>query len=271
MTDVDKTRDQLIRQLDGMRKRVAELECAASDLNWAKDIINAQSTIEEFLADSSEDASQADEVHKEREERFAKAFLQNSVPMAISTINEGRYVDVSDAFLTLMGLPRDEVIGNTSTGVGFITPEKRASVLGEFTKNGRVENLELQIRTKGGEIRCGLFNSTKIQIGQEDYLLTVVTDITKRKQAEEALRASEDLFRRMTNNLPGAVYQFFARPNREMGLYYVSESAFDLLGIEGELKHFFPLYVDGVVPEDREPFLHRSGRLPVPFVSGIMR
>ncbi len=113
----------------------------------------------------------------------------------------------------------------------------------------------MQVCTKGGEFRYGLFNSTKIQIGQDEYLLTVVTDITQQKQAEESLRMSEDRFRRMTNNLPGAVYQFYARPNGEMGLYFLSERAFELLGLENELQNFFPLVTSCIVPEDREAFL----------------
>jgi PAS domain S-box-containing protein len=255
MTDVENTRDQLIKQLDDLRKRVAELESAASELNWAKDSSNAQTITDRPDLESTEGIPQEDILHKESEKMFAKALLQNSVPMAISTIKEGRYVDVSDAFLDLMGLSRDEIIGNTSTGVGFITPEQRSVVLSEFTKNGRVVNLELQVRTKGGESKSGLFNSTKIRIGQEDYLLTVVTDITQQKQTEESLRISEDLLRSMTNNLPGAVYQFYARTNGEMGVYYVSERAFKLLGIESELQNFLPHAIVCVVPEDREAFL----------------
>lgn len=255
MKDVEKTRDQLVKQLEDMRKRVAELEVEASELNWAKDIINADPAADRQCPQEDEEAPPSAEDSREREEKFAKAFLQNSVPMAISTVKEGRYIDVSDAFLELMGLSREEVVGNTSTGVGFITPEQRAIVLGEFAKHGRVENLELEVRTKGGEIRHGLFNSSRITIGNEDVLLTVVTDITKRKHTEEALRASENLFRRMTNNLPGAVYQFYVGPNQEMGLYFVSEGAADLLGIQSDPQHFFPLFLERVLQEDREPLL----------------
>jgi PAS domain S-box-containing protein len=148
--------------------------------------------------------NKANESLKIIENKFAKAFLQNSVPMAISTIKDGRYIDVSDAFLTLMGLSRDEVIGNTSTGIGFITAEQRSIVLSELEKKGRVENLELQVRTKGSELRCGLFNSTKITIANEDHLLTVVTDITDRNQAQEALKASEAKYRRLHDTMRDA-------------------------------------------------------------------
>ena len=62
-------------------------------------------------------------------EKFTKAFLQNSIPMTITTVKEGRFFDVSDAFLQLVGLKRHEVIGHTSREAGFITEEQRAFFL----------------------------------------------------------------------------------------------------------------------------------------------
>ncbi len=170
----------------------------------------------------------ANEPLKIIENKFAKAFFQNSVPMAISTMKDGRYIDVSDAFLDLMGLLRHEVIGNTSTGIGFITPEQRSIVLNEVEKKGRVENLELQVRTKAGELRYGLFNSTRITIEDEEHLLTVVTDITDRNQAQEALKASEAKYRRLHDTMRDA----FVCVDMEGTINEFNEAYWKMLGYE---------------------------------------
>lgn len=163
-------------ELSMYRKRLEDLvEERTSDL--AK--INSQLVIE------LTERKRAEEALKESEERFAKAFLKNSIPMAITTIKEGRYIDVNEAFLKTMGLKRDEIVGNTSTGIGYITREQRSVFLNEFKKKGCVENLELMVRTKRKELRYGLFNTTKINLANNDYLLTVVTDITERKLGEQ--------------------------------------------------------------------------------------
>ncbi|MDQ5985016.1 MAG: hypothetical protein CSYNP_00720 [Syntrophus sp. SKADARSKE-3] len=134
------------------------------------------------------------------EKKFATAFLKNAVPAAITTVKDGRYIEVSEAFLKLMGMKRSEIVGNTSTGIGFITPEQRQIVLDEFSRKGSIENLELQIRTKGGEQRYGLFNSVMIPIDGENHLLTMVTDITDQKRIEAELRQSEIKYRTIVEN-----------------------------------------------------------------------
>ena len=86
---------------------------------------------------------------KVNSEIFTQAFLQNSIPTGITTLKEGRFVDVSDAFLNIMGRKRNEVIGHTSIEMGFIKAEQRVHFLDELNKRGRVENLEMEVTTKG--------------------------------------------------------------------------------------------------------------------------
>src|SRR5512136_3333187 len=116
MKDEAKTKRQLISELKELRQDVAALQSVKEKLDQVKESL----------------------------QKFTKAFMKNSVPMFITTLKEGRFVEVSEVFLKLMGLERDKVIGNTSTGIGFITEEQRAMVLKELHKKGRVENLELQ-------------------------------------------------------------------------------------------------------------------------------
>jgi PAS domain S-box-containing protein len=80
-------------------------------------------------------------------------------------------------------------------------------------------------------------------------------DITERKKAEADLKRSEERFRGIANNLPGGVYQFFARTSGEMGLNYISENAMALLGLPDDQPNFFANLTACIAPEDRDRFL----------------
>ncbi len=178
MKDESKTKKQLISELDELRRQLAHV----------------QSSAEEF------------QQLKESNEKFVKAFLQNSIPMDITLLRSGRYVDVSEALLIFMGRRRDEVIGNTATSLELITEEQKSIFLNELNSKGRVENLELQVKTKGGELRDGLFNAVMMTLNNEKYLLTVMADITDRKRAEKTLHESEEKSRALTESTSMGIY-----------------------------------------------------------------
>jgi PAS domain S-box-containing protein len=137
-------------------------------------------------------ADDATKIAEFEEEKFAEFFLKSPIPMAITAMKDGRFVDVNEAFAKVMSRQREELMDNTSIDAGYITAEQRAIFLDEYRRKGFVENLELQIRVKGGDLRDGLFNSLKVTIGKEKFFLTQVTDITERKLAEAKLKQTLD-------------------------------------------------------------------------------
>ena len=69
--------------------------------------------------DANADRQQAEESLRQSDERFSKAFRASPIPICISTLKEGRYLDVNDSFLQLLGFNREEVIGHTSLELGI--------------------------------------------------------------------------------------------------------------------------------------------------------
>jgi len=62
-------------------------------------------------------------------------------------------------------------------------------------EQGGVRDFETKFRNKSGEIGDLLVSAEVIDLAGEQYLLSLMQDITDRKLAEEALRASEDKFK----------------------------------------------------------------------------
>ncbi|MEI7481970.1 MAG: PAS domain S-box protein [Elusimicrobiota bacterium] len=128
------------------------------------------------------------------EEKFSKAFHSNSALMAISNIDDGRFMDVNQAFLKTLGFSRDEVIGKTSAELQlFSGAEKRGELVEKIKQGKTVQDIEIVVRTKDGSLKDGLFSADVVYIGKDRCLLTVMVDITKLKQADRALKETAEI------------------------------------------------------------------------------
>ena len=131
---------------------------------------------------------------RESEERFSKAFHSSPASMAISRLEDGRILDVNEAFVRVSGFSRDELIGMSSLDIGiWINSDDQRQLTERLRRDGFLRHLEKEFRTRSGKVRHGLFNVELVSIGQEVCLLTLVLDITRRTEAEAALRRSQSV------------------------------------------------------------------------------
>jgi PAS domain S-box-containing protein len=84
------------------------------------------------------------------------------------------------------GFSREELLGRTTVEMGIVkTARFRERILESLKENQTVKNLELEFYTRSGRKVDALLFGDKVEIGSQTCLLSVITDITKRKQAEE--------------------------------------------------------------------------------------
>lgn len=134
----------------------------------------------------------AEKALRESEEKFAKSFRATPSVLSISTIAEGRYIEVNETFERVTGYLREEAIGRSSLELNiWETPEERERFLQELREKGKVRDLESRFRNKSGRLIMGLLSAEIIEIRGEQCLLILVNDITARKLAEKALKVSE--------------------------------------------------------------------------------
>ena len=130
---------------------------------------------------------------QEAKQRFERLFNNNPCSLALTTLPERVFVEVNDAFLKTLGYAREEVIGNTSSGLHvFVNEGQQAELTRQLADEGRINDFELQVRRKDGTILDGLFSGETVNSQGHKYLMTVMIDITARKRTEaELARLSE--------------------------------------------------------------------------------
>ncbi len=138
----------------------------------------------------------AEESLRESEERFTKAFRSIPDALVISRLEDGKIIEANESWRKVFGYSREEVIGKSSLDLNlFADPVDRQRAIAVLREQGFVRDFELQIRQKSGTVRTAILSIELLEIQDEQYMLTVVQDITERKQVEEKLRASEEQFR----------------------------------------------------------------------------
>ena len=110
-------------------------------------------------------------------------------PMAITDFDNGRIIDVNKAFAAWSGYSRDELIGHTTTELGFwFDDESRKTVLRELKEAGFFTDIEIELRRKGDETRQIVFSGRLIEMDGKKWFLSVARDISGQKKSEEELR-----------------------------------------------------------------------------------
>ena len=151
------------------------------------------------------DRVRAEEALRESDRRFLVAFHANPLPMSITDLPDGRHLEVNEAAVRHSGYARDEMLGRTKPELGFwVAPEQRDRLIDLLREHGRVRDLEVTFRTKGGEERDLLVNSETITFGGRPAVLSVSIDITDRKLMEAQSRARRDEAERLAQALGAA-------------------------------------------------------------------
>ncbi len=127
------------------------------------------------------------------EDRFAKAFRTSPDSFIISSLADGRYIEVNDGFLHITGYAREEVIGRSAIELKvWDDPLEREEFVRLLQRDGHVHNYEATYRTRHGQVGVSLLSAEIIELDGEACLLAISRDITDRKQAEAALKAAYD-------------------------------------------------------------------------------
>ena len=144
---------------------------------------------------------------RESEEKFAAAFRASPDLMIITRLNDGLLLEVNEGFTRLLGYERSETVGRTDLELSlWADPQARAAFVTSLEGCGETGEFETTLRRKDGTLITGVYSARTMELQGETCVLSVVHDLTERKEAEHAVRRSEAQLRTLIDTLPDLVW-----------------------------------------------------------------
>jgi PAS domain S-box-containing protein len=161
-----------------------------------------------FLAASinNSEAKRAQHAVQQSEEKFSKVFRLSPIPLSLSRVKDGLFLDVNESFEEVYGFTKDEVVGRTAPDIGLWTPSDHEDIVRALRSKEGIHNRECQIRSKNGIRRAGLISVEVVEIDDQPCALISTVDITALKQVQEALLSEKTLSDAVFGTLPGVLF-----------------------------------------------------------------
>ena len=173
MTDEQKTKEQLIAEVATLREQLA-----------------------------GQPARGATGSLFEREGRFPLAVQTNPDTIVLTRLADGQILDVNEGFVRNTGYSREEVAGKSTRDLMmWVNAAERELFIQTLRDKGECRNFEATFRESANRIITGRVSAQIIDVDGEAAVFSIVRDISDLKQAQEALRESEEHFRAVVESL----------------------------------------------------------------------
>lgn len=195
---------------------------------------------------------------KESENLFRTVFETIPDSIIVSRLQDNTIVDVNNGFLELTGFSKNDVIGQTALDLTLWEDnEKRDRFVSILESRRYVHNFESRFQMKDGNVKTALLSVNAIELKGEPHFITVARNVSELKEAEMAMRESEERFRGLFESAADKIYLL----DLEGRILVSNPAATELLGYsETEMRGCrLANFVD---PASRDYFDHAFSGLP---------
>jgi PAS domain S-box-containing protein len=245
----------------GIARNITDQKIAEKKLRQAYDELEnrvTQRTLEltqanQVLRLEIAERQQAEQALRESEEMY-RTLVETSPDVIATTDLEGRIIQLSSSKPEFIGLTSKELAG--LDGFAFIAPEdqERARIIFQkILSEGSVRNIDYQIVREDGthlviELNAALVKDSQ---GKPKFVIAAARDISDRKQSEEALRESEEMYKILAETSSDAIFTF----SLEGSPLYASPRALKMFGYQSFRDSIGLSGFGWVAPEDRDKAL----------------
>jgi PAS domain S-box-containing protein len=183
-----------------------------------------------------------------------KLFFDADIIGVVIASPTGEIIETNDYYLRMIGYTREEfnqgmVDWRAITPSEWLPADERA--IEELRERGACTPYEKEYVRRDGT-RVSIFLSDAMLPGPEEHIAAFAIDITERKQAEDALRASEEHHRLLVETLPvGVIVHSQGR------VVFANPASAAIIGASGPADIIGKPVIEFVHPKDREMALQR--------------
>jgi PAS domain S-box-containing protein len=124
-----------------------------------------------------ETLKESEQGRRASEERFQKVFRSAPVAMSVTSLAEGRFIEVNETFERRFGLTRKELLGRTSTELGFSEdPSGRTQLIDRIRGGGQVRGAIARVKLKSGLFQATRYSAELIDFDGQLCLLVATED-----------------------------------------------------------------------------------------------
>jgi len=138
-------------------------------------------------------SKQAEEALRESELKFRGLFDLSPQAIAVTEAETGILIDVNDAFCRLTKYNKEEVLGKTTTELGFYSKEDRNRFIGKLQPSGEIHGFEMDFKAKDGFILNSMMFARHIQLKGKIFIITAFLNMTERKRLEAQLQRAQKM------------------------------------------------------------------------------
>lgn len=235
---------------------IQEINLLVESFNhMGNDLAESRVQLKNYSHQLEELVAQRTQALQRSEETFAKAFQASPNAITLSTLVEGRYLRVNDRFVELMGIPRDEIVGYTSTELGVWIAPKTREIFYQELLSGRLRNQEWTVRKPSGELKTVLLSAEIISFQEDSCVLVIANDISDRITEQEQLRQSEERWQLALKGNNDGLWDW----NVAAGEIFYSSRWKEILGYDAdEISHDKHEWESRLHPEDRDRVLQET-------------
>jgi PAS domain S-box-containing protein len=187
-----------------------------------------------------------EEEKRESEEKFSTVFKLAPYANIITNSNDGKVIDVNDAFTRITEYTREELIANSTIALNlWVDIEDRNSVISTLSDGSTVKDKIFQFRKKGGEILTGLYFAQMIKIASKPYIFSSILDVTKQREIDEKLKDQTDAMEASIDGIAildtNQIYSYVNKAHAQIYGYEVGEligASWHILYDPDELQRF---------------------------------